>query len=82
MVHHGHVFVNPSSTTILSHTTLHVFHKLILKKLSSYDQVASKDIQYLDAAFDQFFLGQDQAVMNQVNIQLLLVHMSFLLDLT
>jgi hypothetical protein len=65
MVHHGHVFVNPSSTTILSHTTLHVFHKLILKKLSSYDQVASKDIQYLETSFDQFFLGQDQATSDE-----------------
>jgi hypothetical protein len=41
------------------------------------------DIQYLEVALDQFFLGQYQAtVMNQVNIQLLLVHILFLLDLT
>jgi hypothetical protein len=68
-----------SSTTILSHTTLYVFHRLILEKLN---QVASKDIQYLETSFDQFFLGQDQATSNEPSyIQLLLVHMSFLLDL-
>jgi hypothetical protein len=33
MVHHGQVLVNPSSTTIMSHTSLHVFHRLILKNL-------------------------------------------------
>jgi hypothetical protein len=61
MVHRGQVLINPSSTTILSHTTLHVFHRLILSKSSSYGKVASVDIQYLDVALDQFFLGQDQA---------------------
>jgi two-component sensor histidine kinase len=65
MVHHGKVLVNPSSTIILSHTTLHVYHRLILEKLSSYDQVASKDIQYLEIALDQFFLGQDQATSDE-----------------
>jgi hypothetical protein len=67
MVHHGQVLVNPSSTTILSHTTLHVFHILILEKLSSYAQVASKDIQYLETTFDQFFLGQDQATSDELS---------------
>jgi hypothetical protein len=33
MVHRGHVLVNPSSTTIMSHTSLHVFHRLILENL-------------------------------------------------
>jgi hypothetical protein len=65
MVHHGQVHVNPSSTTILSHTILHVFHRLIPEKLSSYDQVASKDIQYIEIALDQFFLGQDQAISDE-----------------
>jgi hypothetical protein len=60
MVHRGQVLVNPSSTAILSHTTLHVFHRLIVSKPSSYGQVASIDIQYLDVALDQFFLGHDQ----------------------
>jgi hypothetical protein len=57
MIHRGQVLVNSSSTTILSHTTLHVFHRLILKKTSSYDQVAFIDIQYLQVALDQFLLG-------------------------
>jgi hypothetical protein len=61
MVHHGQVFVNPFSTIILSHTTLHVFYRLIFLKPSSYSQVISIDIQYLDVALDQLFLGQDQA---------------------
>jgi hypothetical protein len=56
---------NPSSIIILPHTTLHVFYRLILEKLSSYDQVAYKDIQYLEIAFDQFFLGQDQATSDE-----------------
>jgi hypothetical protein len=34
-------------------------------KPSSYDQVASMDIQYLEVAFDQFFLGQDQATSDE-----------------
>jgi hypothetical protein len=34
---------------------------LILKKPSSYDQVASIDIKYLEVALDQFFLGYEQA---------------------
>jgi hypothetical protein len=67
MVHHGQVLVNPSSTTILSHTTFYVFHRLILEKLSSYAQVASKDIQYLEITFDQFFLGQDQAISDELS---------------
>jgi hypothetical protein len=33
MVHRGQVLINPSLTTILSHTTLHFFHRLILEKL-------------------------------------------------
>jgi hypothetical protein len=33
MVYRGQVLVNPSSTNILSHTTLHVFHKLILENI-------------------------------------------------
>jgi hypothetical protein len=65
MIHHGQVLVNPSSTTILSHTILHVFYKLILWKPSFYGQVASKDIQYLDVALDQFFLGQGQATSDE-----------------
>jgi hypothetical protein len=65
MVHHGQVFVNPSSTIILSHTILHVFHRLIFEKKSSYDQVAFKDIQYLEIALDQFFFGQDQATSDE-----------------
>jgi hypothetical protein len=64
MVHRGQVLVNPSSTTIVSHTTLHVFHTLIIWK-PSYDQVASIDIQYLDVALDQFFLAQDQATSDE-----------------
>jgi hypothetical protein len=67
MVHHGQVLVNHSSTTILSYTTLHVFYRLILKKLSSYDQVTFKDIQYLEIALDQFFLGQDQATSDELS---------------
>jgi hypothetical protein len=63
--HRGQVLVNSSSTSILSHTTLHVFHRLILEKLSSYDEVAFKDIQYLEIAFDDFFLGQDQATSDE-----------------
>jgi hypothetical protein len=31
IIHRGHVLVNSSSTTILSHTTPHVFHRLILE---------------------------------------------------
>jgi hypothetical protein len=57
MVHCGQVLVNPSSTTILYHISLHVFHRLILEKLFSYNQVASIDIQYLEVALDQFFLS-------------------------
>jgi hypothetical protein len=56
MVHRGKVLVNHSSITIMPLTSLHVFHRLILEK-SSYDQVASTDIQYLEVALDQFFLG-------------------------
>jgi hypothetical protein len=67
MVHRAQVLVNPSSTTILSHTTLHVFHRLILWKPSSFGQVDSIDIQYLDVALDQFFLGQDQAIRDEPN---------------
>jgi hypothetical protein len=67
MVHHGQVLVNHSSTIILSYTTLHVFYRLILKKLSSYDQVTFKDIQYLEIALDQFFLGQDQATSDELS---------------
>jgi hypothetical protein len=44
MVHCGQVLINPSSTTILSHISLHIFHRLILEKSSSYDQVACIDI--------------------------------------
>jgi hypothetical protein len=33
MVHRGRVLVNPSSTTIMSHISLHVFHRLILENL-------------------------------------------------
>jgi hypothetical protein len=33
MVHRGQVLVNFSSTTIMSHTSLHVLHRLILKNL-------------------------------------------------
>jgi hypothetical protein len=60
MIHRGQVLINPSLTIILSHTSLHVFHILILKK-PSYDQVASIDIQYLEVALDQFYLGYEQA---------------------
>jgi hypothetical protein len=65
MVQRGQVLVNPSLTTILSHTTPHVFHRLILWKPSSYDQVASIDIQHLDVALNQFFPGQDQATSDE-----------------
>jgi hypothetical protein len=58
MVHRSQVLVNHSSTIILSHTTLHVFYRLIFLKYSSYDQVAFIDIQYLVVAPDQFFFGQ------------------------
>jgi hypothetical protein len=34
---------------------------------SSYGQVASIDIQYLDVALDQFFLGQDQVTSDEPN---------------
>jgi hypothetical protein len=60
MVHCGQVLVNPSSTTIMSHTSLHVLHRLIFD-FFSYDQVASIDIHYLEVALDQFFLGYEQA---------------------
>jgi hypothetical protein len=59
MVHRGQVLINPSLTIILSHTSLHVFHILILEK-PSYDQVASIYIQYLEVALDQFYLGYEQ----------------------
>jgi hypothetical protein len=65
MVHRGQVLVNPSSTTISFHTTLHVLHRLIFEKISSYDQVVSKEIEYLDISFDQLFLGQDQAISDE-----------------
>jgi hypothetical protein len=65
MVRRGQVLVNPSLTTILSHTTLHIFHRLILWKPYSYGQVASIDIQYLDVTLDQFFLGQDEATSDE-----------------
>jgi hypothetical protein len=61
MVHRGQVLVNPSLTTIMSHTSLHFFYRRILEKPSSYDQVASIDIQYLEVTLDQFFLGYEQA---------------------
>jgi alpha-N-acetylglucosamine transferase len=61
MIHRDQVIVNHSSTTIISHRSLHVFHKLIIEKPSSYDQVVSIDIQYLEVALDQFFLGYEQA---------------------
>jgi hypothetical protein len=57
MIHRGHVLVNPSSTIILYHTSLYVFHTLILWKPFSYDQVDSIDIHYLEITLDQFFLG-------------------------
>jgi hypothetical protein len=38
---------------------------LILRKPSSYGQVASIDMQYLDVALDQFFIGQDQATSDE-----------------
>jgi NAD-specific glutamate dehydrogenase len=82
MVHRGQVLVNPSLSTILSHTSLHVFHRLILQKTSSHDKVASKDIQYLEIELDQSFLVKIKPQeLNQVNIQLLFIHMLFLLDL-
>jgi hypothetical protein len=62
MVHYDQVIVNPSSIIILSHTSFHVFHILILEKPSSYDQVASIDIQYLEVALDQFYLSYEQAI--------------------
>jgi hypothetical protein len=58
MIHHGQIIVNPSSTTIMPHILLHVFHRLILENLH---QVASIDIQYLEVALNQFFLGYEQA---------------------
>jgi hypothetical protein len=33
MVNRGQVLVNPSLTTIMSHTSLHVFYRLILGNL-------------------------------------------------
>jgi hypothetical protein len=33
VVHRGQVLVNPSSTTIMPHISLHVFHRLILENL-------------------------------------------------
>jgi hypothetical protein len=33
MIYRGQVLINPSSTIIMSHTTLHIFHRLILEKL-------------------------------------------------
>jgi hypothetical protein len=33
MVHHVQVLFNPSSSTISSHTTLHVFHRLIVENV-------------------------------------------------
>jgi hypothetical protein len=33
MVYRGQVLINPSSMIILTHTSLHVFHRLILKNL-------------------------------------------------
>jgi hypothetical protein len=33
MVHHSQVLVSPSSTTIMTHTSLHVFHKHTLETL-------------------------------------------------
>jgi hypothetical protein len=65
MVHHGQVLVNPFSTTILSHTTLYVFHRLILEKTSCYNQVTFVDIRYLDVALEHFFLGQDQVISDE-----------------
>jgi hypothetical protein len=67
MIYRGQVLVNPCSTTILFHITLHVFHRLILEKLSSYNQVAFKDIQYLEVALDQFFLCQDQTTSDELS---------------
>jgi hypothetical protein len=69
MVHRGQVLVNPSSITILFHTTLHVFHRLILEKNSSYDQVTFEDIQYFETTLDQSFLVKIKSQeLNQVNI--------------
>jgi hypothetical protein len=65
MVHRDQVLVNHSSTTIMSHTSLHDFHRLILEKKSSYDQGAFINIKYLEVALDQFFLGQDQATSDE-----------------
>jgi hypothetical protein len=33
MIHHDQVLVNPTSTIIMSHTSFHVFHRLILENL-------------------------------------------------
>jgi hypothetical protein len=33
MVYHGKILVNPSSTTIMSHTSLHVLNRLVLENL-------------------------------------------------
>jgi hypothetical protein len=67
MVHHGQVLVNHSLTTIMSHTSFHVFHRLTLKKPSSYNQVVSIDIHYLEVAVDQFFLGYEQVTSVEPN---------------
>jgi hypothetical protein len=60
MVYRDQILVNLSSTTIMSHTSLYVFHMLILENYS-YDQVAYIDIQYLEVILDQFFFGYEQA---------------------
>jgi hypothetical protein len=65
MIRGDQVIINPSSTTILSHITLHVFYRLILEKLSSYYQVAFKNIQCLEIALDQFFLDLDQVTSDE-----------------
>jgi hypothetical protein len=52
-------------------------------KTSSYDQVASIDIQYLEVyLINSFLVKIKPQVLYQVIIQLLLVHQSSLIDLT
>jgi hypothetical protein len=48
---------------LLSYPTHHFmsFIGSFFEKTSSYNQVASKDIQYIEITLDQFFLGYDQA---------------------
>jgi hypothetical protein len=47
LVHHGQVLVNPSLTTIKSHISLHVFHRLILETILLVCWIRSSIIVFL-----------------------------------